>query len=137
MIQKVRRKQQKKIAEVFIEATAEEMQEKVISIFRNHIGKDNSISKSRLFYELFGKQVSELDFYKAYFYMNKLHGLIAYVRKKRGIPIVGDKQVGLYVLKTYEEYKEQKEKGKNMIVKVNERMSLMRVWVREKKWRSF
>jgi hypothetical protein len=114
--------------------TIEEIQKKLISIFSNHIGKENSISSSELFKEIFSVEPAKVNVYKRAYWWNVIKKVISELRKYEIVFIVNQGHK-LYVLQSLEELKEVS----NQIDKSIEGLKLSKIkaqdWVKEKKWK--
>ena len=144
-IQLQRRKRKKKDSIVFVgvheweeknEETKEEIERRILSYMRDHIGKENAGTPYELFTHVYKKSPKQFDQYKALYNWTVLKKIASLLRtQNRCFIILRSQQV--YVLKTEEELQSYKKFADARIDawKVSKRNA--NEWVKTQKWRRF
>lgn len=115
--------------------TEKELREKLRRIFKNHIGKENSISPYDLFYNIFNIMPENVDFYKRSFLWDEIKRILRMMRSDLTLFVVN--RGSLYVLKTEDELKNYKVMIDNDIKALKKNLENARIWIDKEKWKSF
>ncbi len=109
--------------------------QKIIVIMKDHIGKENSISRDHLFFLIMGYKPEFIGKYKVS-YMKNLIGQVLGALRRDGILYTVYSRGGYFVLKDEEDLKIVNEKieGKKQSLDVS--LKRAKDWVKEKKWKS-
>lgn len=145
MVQQVRKRKRRKQGTVLLTDyeclsneemldNIEHIETKLFSIFKYHIGNENPITPYELFVHIFRMSPYEMDVFKRNYWWNVLKTVMRKMRTQGTLFII-NKGAKLYVLKTYEEANEFKDKTDRNIKALNNLKSVADQWVREEKWR--
>lgn len=116
--------------------TVYELRQKLLSIFRDHIGYDDGIFPVELFEEVFDINPQKINIYKREYWWNFLKRVMQGLRSDGTLFIINDR-VRLYILKTEEEGKKYKKRLGNTIKELRKSQGKADDWIRRKKWRYF
>jgi hypothetical protein len=114
-------------------ATEKEMRDRLMSVFRFHIGREYSISQYELFSEIFRKDPLSIDIYKRCFYWSVLKRVLNGMRKDLSL-FVAYKRDKFFVVADKEDAKFYKGIMDNNIKNMCEAKKRCDEWVRKKLW---
>jgi hypothetical protein len=104
------------------------------SVFKNHIGKENSISASELFEEIYNVAPEKVQVYKREYWWNVLKRVIRQLRSNQECYII-NMRGDLYVLKTIEEYNEYAKMLDRDIAAIKESKRKAKEWVENEEYK--
>jgi len=113
--------------------TIKEIREKLLKIFRNHIGKENAINPVELFEQIYNVNPFILDIYRREYWYNILKSVIRQLKKENSCFVVITQQK-LYVLRTEEELLAYKKKSDNHIKNIEDDKTRANLWIKNKGW---
>lgn len=116
-----------------LKRTLSELEKRIISIFRSHIGKANSISASDLFTIAIGEDPLKMDVFQRSYLWNVIKGIIHKLKMYEILFIVND-GINFYVLQTMEEFKVYEQRLDRMIESIKESKRRAYNWVKYKKY---
>jgi hypothetical protein len=116
--------------------TIKEIREKLIKIFRSHIGKENAINPVELFEQVYNVNPFIIDIYKREYWYNILKAVIRQLKKENSCFVVITQQK-LYVLHTEEELLAYKKKSDNHIKNIEDDKTRAEKWIKDKGYRDF
>lgn len=115
--------------------TEKEMMDKLVKIFRYHIGEANAISPHDLFIQMFDVNPNDLSIYRREFWWNILKKMFRLLRKTGSLYIV-NKRVKLFVLQNSKEMKDFEKQINRTILGLEDLRRRGWDWVNKEKWRS-
>jgi hypothetical protein len=113
--------------------TIKEIREKLLKIFKNHIGKENAINPVELFEQIYNVNPFIIDIYKREYWYNILKAVIRQLKKENSCFVVIT-QHQLYVLHTEEELLAYRKKSDNHIKNIEDDKIRATEWIENKKW---
>ena len=111
------------------------IENKIISIFKYRVGKENSISSYEIFNQVFGIEPYRLTVFERAYLWNVVKSILTKLRSSMVLFVVNN-GTDFYVLKTKDEYKIYESKVNNMIDSLNETKRRARKWVHLKMYLS-
>jgi hypothetical protein len=114
--------------------TIHNIRKKLIRIFQNHIGEENSINPNTLFKYVYGFEPTTLDIYKRTYWWNVLKRCLSGLRKDNTLFVINN-GFKLFVLKTQEESNKFKDRLDKDIKNLYNIKYKADDWVRKKKWK--
>lgn len=115
--------------------TLEQIGEKLIKIFKNHIGSENSITPVEVFESIFMVNPSYMDIFKRTYWWNVLKTILRKLRSEEKLFVI-NRGGKLFVLQTQEEANGFKGKIDRDIERMKELKKKADKWVRNKKWKN-
>lgn len=113
----------------------DDIKQKIISLFRNHIGKENAITPYELFYSVYGINPQLISIFEREFFWNVIKRISRELRKSETCFIV-NKGNKLFVLKSEEELESYKKSIDRHVEDLkNVKIKAIR-WVKNKKWKN-
>ena len=110
-----------------------EIKEKLLKIFKNHIGKENAINPVELFEQIYNVNPFIIDIYKREYWYNILKAVIRQLKKENSCFVIIT-QYQLYVLHTEEELLAYRKKSDNHIKNIEDDKTRATEWIKNKKW---
>ena len=115
--------------------TLAEIRIKLRKIFKNHIGKNNSISPFELFQKVFDENPENVDFFKRRFWWEVINEVLTRMRQDGDVFVINARH-SLYVLQSQDEADIYKKRLDSTIVALEGSKKRADEWVRNKKWRN-
>jgi len=113
--------------------TISEIRVKLKSIFKTHIGQENSITPVELFERVYGINPTMIDIFKRNYWWGILKNVLRQLRREEELFVI-NKGTKLFVLKTKEESQMFKKKVDSDIKRMEEIKVKADKWVRNRKW---
>jgi hypothetical protein len=114
--------------------TIKQIREKLIAVFRYHIGKENSITPAELFLEVYGINPAMNDIFKREYFWNVIKAVIRQLRKEEDCFIINNIH-NLFVLQSREELKNYEKRINQHIENLENDKIRAREWINKGKWR--
>lgn len=112
----------------------EAIQHKLVRVFRNHIGAEESITPVELFEQIYGVNPEPLDIYKRNYWWSILKRVIGHLRLQGELFVI-NKGAKLFVLKTKEEAVSFNERMDRDIETKKRLKTMANKWVRKELWK--
>jgi hypothetical protein len=112
----------------------DKIENKLIHIFRNHIGKENYITPYDLFCGIFGIEPDSINRFQREYWWNVVKQILRQMRSQGKLFVINKGQY-LFILKTEEEKQEFKEKIDRSIESLKNVKLIADDWVKNSKWR--
>lgn len=113
--------------------TLQEIDKKLISKFRHHIGEENRITPRELFEYIFDVNIEEVDTYCREYWWNVIKFELRELRKQQ-ILFVINKGHYLFVLQTRQELADLNHRYDGSIKEIKRMKTIAKKWVEQRKW---
>lgn len=118
-----------------IQSNIHNLKNKIVTIFKNHVGIENGLSGWELMEKLYGYKLNEMNDYERFYYYNIVKRLIRVLRKDRLMIIVNQKRK-FFVLQSMSEYINLRNLLNRDIKNMERLKDDAYNWVRLEKWRN-
>lgn len=130
----IRKKKRKKISLINEDIYFDEIDKKVFSVFKSHIGKANEISHYDLFEKLYGLPAPQVEVFKRIYLWNVIRKVLRRLRSEGSLFVIMGTH-SCYVLQTAEELRYLNLAINNHIKGLNDMKTKADEWVKGEKWR--
>lgn len=108
---------------------------KLRTLFKSHIGKENSISPIEVFYYVFNQNPERTDIFKRNYLWSIIKGVLRNLRRE-GVLFVINEGRELYVLKTKEESLRFRKRIDSCINELKEIQNKADIWVKKRMYKN-
>lgn len=113
-----------------------DIRSRLIKLFKNHIGKDNSTTPYNVFVMIFGIAPDSIDIFKRNYWWMLIKKILTELRTQGDLFVINSGH-RLYVLQSTEELREFKKRINRHIEALEKTKDKATEWVNDEKWRNF